>query len=183
MNGLLTCYDRYRHPGLDRELKKGSAELLILSLLEARARHGYELSKLIHSRSGGQLTFHVDSLYPSSIGWRSAAGSREPGSRRRRTAATVLPGHCRRPPRAGAPAQDLGGVRGGGPARDRRRACLSGLATVQPRLASLRLVLRQSRLADVASGAGIGADRRGRMSDEREDVPGLGGSLAVGVRP
>src|SRR5258707_11231091 len=49
---------------LDRELKKGSAELLLLSLLEARPRHGYELSKLIHSRSGGQLTFHVDSLYP-----------------------------------------------------------------------------------------------------------------------
>jgi PadR family transcriptional regulator, regulatory protein PadR len=49
---------------LDRELKRGSAELLILSLLEARPRHGYELSKLIHTRSGGQLTFHIDSLYP-----------------------------------------------------------------------------------------------------------------------
>ena len=31
----------------DRELKKGSAELLILSLVEARARHGYEIGKLI----------------------------------------------------------------------------------------------------------------------------------------
>ena len=49
---------------LDRELKRGSAELLILSLLDARPRHGYELSKLIHARSGGQLTFHIDSLYP-----------------------------------------------------------------------------------------------------------------------
>ena len=49
---------------LDRELKRGSAELLILSLLEARARHGYELSKLIHARSGGELSFHIDSLYP-----------------------------------------------------------------------------------------------------------------------
>jgi PadR family transcriptional regulator len=29
---------------LDRELKRGSAELLILSLLEARPRHGYDLS-------------------------------------------------------------------------------------------------------------------------------------------
>jgi PadR family transcriptional regulator, regulatory protein PadR len=47
---------------LDRELKRGSAELLILSLLDARRRHGYELSKLIHARSGGQLTFHIDSL-------------------------------------------------------------------------------------------------------------------------
>jgi PadR family transcriptional regulator, regulatory protein PadR len=50
--------------GLDRELKKGAGELLILSLLEARARHGYDLSKLIQSRSRGQLTFHIDSLYP-----------------------------------------------------------------------------------------------------------------------
>lgn len=49
---------------LDRELKRGSAELLILSVLEARPRHGYELSKLIRVRSGGQLTFHIDSLYP-----------------------------------------------------------------------------------------------------------------------
>jgi DNA-binding PadR family transcriptional regulator len=49
---------------LDRELKKGSAELLILSLLDARPRHGYDLSKLIEARSGGQLKFHIDSLYP-----------------------------------------------------------------------------------------------------------------------
>src|SRR2546422_9667894 len=49
---------------LDRELKKGSAELLILSLLEARPRHGYEISKLIEARSGGALRFHVASLYP-----------------------------------------------------------------------------------------------------------------------
>ena len=49
---------------LDRELKRGSAELLILSVLEARPRHGYDLSKLITTRSGGQLTFHIDSLYP-----------------------------------------------------------------------------------------------------------------------
>jgi len=32
----------------DRELKKGSAELLILSLLEDRPRHGYEIGQLIH---------------------------------------------------------------------------------------------------------------------------------------
>ena len=38
---------------LDRELKRGAAELLILSLLDARPRHGYELSKLIHTRSDG----------------------------------------------------------------------------------------------------------------------------------
>ncbi len=47
-----------------QELKKGSTELLILALVEARARHGYELAKLIEARSGGQLTFRVGSLYP-----------------------------------------------------------------------------------------------------------------------
>jgi transcriptional regulator len=46
------------------DLKKGSAELLILSLLEPRPRHGYELSKLIESRSRGAVRFNVASLYP-----------------------------------------------------------------------------------------------------------------------
>jgi len=44
--------------------KKGSAELLILSLLEDQPRHGYEIGKLIEVRSGGTLHFHVASLYP-----------------------------------------------------------------------------------------------------------------------
>jgi transcriptional regulator len=45
-------------------MKKGSAELVILALLEHQPKHGYELSKLIESRSRGVLTFHVASLYP-----------------------------------------------------------------------------------------------------------------------
>jgi len=49
---------------LTDELKKGSAEFLILSLLEHEPRHGYELQKLIESRSKGVLTFHVATLYP-----------------------------------------------------------------------------------------------------------------------
>jgi PadR family transcriptional regulator PadR len=74
---------------LDRELKKGSAELLILSLLDARARHGYELSKQIHARSGGTLTFHVDSLYPllyrlEERGWIKGTWVEKAGERRRR---------------------------------------------------------------------------------------------------
>jgi PadR family transcriptional regulator, regulatory protein PadR len=47
-----------------RELKKGSTELLILALLGARPRHGYELAKLIETRSGGRLRLRVGSLYP-----------------------------------------------------------------------------------------------------------------------
>jgi len=46
------------------ELKKGSTELLVLALLEARMRHGYEIGKLIEARSGGQITFRIGSLYP-----------------------------------------------------------------------------------------------------------------------
>jgi PadR family transcriptional regulator, regulatory protein PadR len=53
-----------RLPMFDRELKKGSADLLILSLLEIRPRHGYEISKIIEERSEGTLSFHVASLYP-----------------------------------------------------------------------------------------------------------------------
>jgi len=48
----------------DPEWKKGSAELLVLSLLEDQPRHGYDISKLIEIRSSGALRFHVTSLYP-----------------------------------------------------------------------------------------------------------------------
>jgi PadR family transcriptional regulator PadR len=48
----------------DSEWKKGSAELLVLSLLEDQPRHGYDISKLIQVRSDGALRFHVTSLYP-----------------------------------------------------------------------------------------------------------------------
>jgi transcriptional regulator len=73
----------------DRELKKGSAELLILSLVEARPRHGYEISKLIETRSGGVVRFNVASLYPllyrlEARGWIKGRWVEEPGQRRRR---------------------------------------------------------------------------------------------------
>ena len=90
------CLSKYYLPmtdidmrALDRELKRGSAELLILSVLEARPRHGYDLGKLIHARSGGQLTFHIDSLYPllyrlEERGWIKGAWVEKPDERRRR---------------------------------------------------------------------------------------------------
>jgi len=49
---------------LDRELKRGSTEMLILALVEERPRHGYEIAKLIEQRSEGVLQFHAASLYP-----------------------------------------------------------------------------------------------------------------------
>ena len=74
---------------LDRELKKGSAELLILSLVETRARHGYEISKLIESRSHGSLKFNIASLYPllyrlEKRGWLKGRWVERAGERRRR---------------------------------------------------------------------------------------------------
>jgi len=48
-----------------KELKKGSADLLILALLEARPRHGYEIGRLIVERSQGALSYHIASLYPT----------------------------------------------------------------------------------------------------------------------
>jgi len=74
---------------LDRELKKGSAELLILSLVEDQPRHGYDLSKLIEARSGGVLKFRVASLYPllyrlEKRGWIQGRWIEKAGQRRRR---------------------------------------------------------------------------------------------------
>src|SRR5215467_9261475 len=73
----------------DRELKKGSAELLVLSLVEDRARHGYEISKLIETRSEGALKFNVASLYPllyrlEARGWIQGRWIEKPNQRRRR---------------------------------------------------------------------------------------------------
>jgi DNA-binding PadR family transcriptional regulator len=48
-----------------RELKKGSADLLILALLEDREHHGYEIGRLIEQRSQGALSYHIASLNPT----------------------------------------------------------------------------------------------------------------------
>jgi PadR family transcriptional regulator, regulatory protein PadR len=76
-------------PPVSPEVKKGSAELLILALVEERARHGYEISKLIASRSDGALQFHVASLYPllyrlEDRGWIAGRWVEKAGQRRRR---------------------------------------------------------------------------------------------------
>src|SRR5499427_3197279 len=71
------------------EWKRGSAQLLILSLVEARPRHGYEISKLIEQRSEGAVRFHVASLYPllyrlEKRGWIQGRWVEKSGQRRRR---------------------------------------------------------------------------------------------------
>jgi PadR family transcriptional regulator PadR len=76
-------------PAVEHEWKKGSAELLILSLLEDQPRHGYEIGRLIDIRSGGTLHFHVASLYPllyrlEKRGWIHGRWVEKPSQRRRR---------------------------------------------------------------------------------------------------
>jgi PadR family transcriptional regulator len=71
------------------ELKRGSADLMILAALEERPRHGYEIARLIDDRSGGVLRFHVGSLYPMLYrmerrGWIDGKWIEKSGQRRRR---------------------------------------------------------------------------------------------------
>lgn len=70
------------------ELKKGSIEMLVLSLVEARPRHGYEIGKLIELKSGGKLTFALPTLYPTLLrlenrGWIKGRWVERPGERQR----------------------------------------------------------------------------------------------------
>ena len=70
------------------ELKKGSIEMLILSLLDSKPRHGYEIGKMIETRSGGRLTFALPTLYPTLLrletrGWIKGRWVEKPGERQR----------------------------------------------------------------------------------------------------
>lgn len=81
----------------DRELKKGSAELLMLSLIEHRPRQRYEISKLIEARSEGVLRFNVASFYPllyrlEQRGYIEGRWVEKAGQRRRRYYRLTAPG-------------------------------------------------------------------------------------------
>ena len=70
-------------------LKKGSMELLLLSLLEDKPRHGYEIGRQIEEKSGGRLQFRVSSMYPvlcrmEDRGWIKGYWVEKPGERRRK---------------------------------------------------------------------------------------------------
>ncbi|MEW5980897.1 MAG: helix-turn-helix transcriptional regulator [Acidobacteriota bacterium] len=49
------------------EMKKGSMELLILSLLDTRPMHGYDIGRQIELRSAGHLRFALASVYPTLV--------------------------------------------------------------------------------------------------------------------
>jgi PadR family transcriptional regulator PadR len=70
------------------EAKKGSAELLILALVESRGLHGYEIGRQIEERSGGTLRFTLASLYATLYrledrGWLRGRWVEKAGQRRR----------------------------------------------------------------------------------------------------
>jgi len=70
------------------ELKKGSTEMLVLSLIESRPRHGYEIGKLIEARSGGRISFALPTLYPTLLrmenrGWIKGRWVEKTGERER----------------------------------------------------------------------------------------------------
>jgi len=72
-----------------REAKKGSAELVILALLEHTPRHGYELAARIEEDSDGALSYNFASLYATLYkleerGWLQGRWVERPGQRRRR---------------------------------------------------------------------------------------------------
>ena len=71
------------------DIKRGSAELMVLAAIEHRPRHGYEIAKLIDDRSGGVLRFHIASLYPMLYrmerrGWIEGKWIEKAGQRKRR---------------------------------------------------------------------------------------------------
>ena len=70
------------------EAKKGSAEILILAIVEARALHGYEIARQIEAQSSGTLTFTLASLYATLYrledrGWLRGRWVEKAGQRRR----------------------------------------------------------------------------------------------------
>lgn len=76
-------------PDAPREAKKGSAELVILALLEQTPRHGYDLAARIEQESGGVLAYNFASLYATLYklegrGWIAGRWVERAGQRRRR---------------------------------------------------------------------------------------------------
>lgn len=94
----MTDQDLDTDAGATPEKKKAAAEMLVLSLLQHRQRHGYEIAKLIESRSEGVLDFRVASLYPllnrlEARGWITGTWVEKPGERRRRFYGLTELGH------------------------------------------------------------------------------------------
>jgi len=71
------------------QVKRGSAELAILSMLADGPLHGYQIAKQIERQTHGVLVFNLASLYPllyrlEKRGWATASWEISPHGRRRR---------------------------------------------------------------------------------------------------
>jgi DNA-binding PadR family transcriptional regulator len=71
------------------QVKRGSAELAILSVLAGGPLHGYQIAKRIERRTQGSLRFNLASLYPllyrmEKRGWVKGTWEGASGGRRRR---------------------------------------------------------------------------------------------------
>ena len=96
--GAAGLYIAAQHMPPENDLKRGTAELMVLAVLEGRTRHGYEIAKLIDDRSNGVLRFHVASLYPMLYrmerrGWIEGKWIEKAGQRRRRYYKITPAGH------------------------------------------------------------------------------------------
>jgi PadR family transcriptional regulator, regulatory protein PadR len=70
-------------------LKRGTAELAVLSVLDGGALHGYELARRIEQQTKGALRFTLAALYPmlyrmEQRGWIRGAWETSSNGRRRR---------------------------------------------------------------------------------------------------
>lgn len=76
-------------PMISSNIKRGSAELAILSVLAQGPMHGYEIAQSIERQTQGALRFTLASLYPllyrmESCGWLRASWSETGAGRARR---------------------------------------------------------------------------------------------------
>ncbi len=74
---------------MNPSIKRGSAELAVLAVLEDGPLHGYEIARRIDADSDGVLQFTLASLYPllyrmEHVGWTTAAWETTASGVRRR---------------------------------------------------------------------------------------------------
>jgi PadR family transcriptional regulator, regulatory protein PadR len=72
------------------KIKRGTAELAILSVLESEALHGYEIARRIEQETKGSLRFTLAALYPmlyrlEKQRWIRGTWETSPSGRRRRS--------------------------------------------------------------------------------------------------
>jgi len=74
---------------VDPQIKRGTAELAVLSVLQTASLHGYEIARRIERQTRGELRFTLASLYPllyrmEQRGWIRGVWETSGSGRRRR---------------------------------------------------------------------------------------------------